>query len=78
MQADQFQCSKCEIIYNHKDDLIIHEHEDHVETISVTNVDEITDDHSEESFPCVSCSKVFTDLDSLDDHYAETAHDLED
>ena len=32
----------------------------------------------EEYFPCITCSKVFNEMDDLIDHYGETAHNLED
>ena len=36
------------------------------------------DDQSEDSFFCISRSKVFDELDYLDDHYADTAQNIED
>ena len=67
------------MMYKNKDDLTIHEHEDHVDRSSIGTYGlEKRNGQSEESFPCVSCDKVFDKLDVLDDHYAETAHDIDD
>jgi hypothetical protein len=55
-------------MFENKDDLIIHEHEDHINrTWEVINGDEKRDD--QESLYCISF---------LDDQYADAAHDLED
>ena len=79
LQNENFKCSKCDKKFKNKDDLIIHEHEDHRNTLEVViNDDKIPDDQCKEIFPCISCSNIFATLDALDDHYAETAHDIDD
>ena len=43
-QSDKFQCGKCDLRFGKKDDLIIHEHEDHVNiSATVTTGDDETD-----------------------------------
>ena len=79
LQSQKSQCGKCDLSFESKDDLIIHEHEDHTNTAAeVINVGDITEDESEETFPCIACTNIFDTLDNLDDHYADTAHDIED
>ena len=53
------------------DDLIIHEHELNIERT-------VLKEQSVELFPCISCDKIYDEIEDLIDHYGETAYNIED
>ena len=84
----KFTCNKCDSIFTNKDDLIIHEHDDHIVTpVFRTDKDSaiVADDENldntehennddDEYHPCDSCDIIYNDIEDLIDHYGETGH----
>ena len=76
-EREKFKCNKCELVFENKDDLTIHEHEDHITRTNLNGHDaDAEDDQFEEHFPCESCDKVFVEIEDLIDHYGETGHNI--
>ena len=74
-ESEQFNCKKCEFVFENKNDLKIHEEEDHIERTPLNEHDE-DDGQSEEIFPCDSCDKIYDEIEDLIEHYGETAHNI--
>ena len=74
-ESEQFNCKKCEFVFENKNDLKIHEEEDHIERTPLNEHDD-DDGQSEEIFPCDSCDKIYDEIEDLIEHYGETAHNI--
>ena len=75
IESEQFNCKKCEHVFENNDDMIIHKDEDNFERTALNEHDSYAG-QSEELFPCDSCDKIYDEIDDLIEHYGETAHNI--